>query len=566
MTGSTGATGDIGATGGTGSTGATGFTGSTGSTGVTGSTGATGDIGATGATGSSGATGGTGSTGSTGATGSTGPNWNITTLDYNPDGAIAINTDQPATITSSVKAWLLNGNSGTTAGTNFLGTTDNKALAIKTANTDRMRLTEDGLIGIGTTTPTANYLMSFNVDAIATKANGISMNMTNQSATSFGINITAGNDRARGIFVTNTTPDPPGNAFFGVGAVLSVDRIVGGYLSYRTGGGNTYGLYGITGTTASYDDANPNTWALFSKGRAVISSESAPTSPIGVDLEIRNTTIGAAAPATLSLRQSNSQSANGSVMAYINFGDNRQTGPQAQIQAFRDAASGSTADLPTALSFSTTADATATLSERMRISNTGNVGIGTTNPAQKLDVAGNVQFSGALMPNALPGNTGQVLTSSGAGVAPIWTTPYGSNIQFSKGTTDITINSSTFADMADMTLTFTPKHNTVFVNFSAAGDMDPSGAKLAYAEFKLFKDGVAVPNAGCITLCTDYDNSDGVATAWNAHFTMFPVTVTAGTSTTIKVQWMRTGISPRTLYNRVVTDANFSHRSFTIFD
>jgi hypothetical protein len=37
--------------------------------------------------------------------------------------------------------------------------------------------------------------------------------------------------------------------------------------------------------------------------------------------------------------------------------------------------------------------------ETMRLTETGNLGIGTNNPLEKLDVAGNVRFSGALMPN-----------------------------------------------------------------------------------------------------------------------------------------------------------------------
>jgi trimeric autotransporter adhesin len=52
--------------------------------------------------------------------------------------------------------------------------------------------------------------------------------------------------------------------------------------------------------------------------------------------------------------------------------------------------------------------------------NQGRVGVGLANPSEKLDLAGNFKLSGALMPNNLPGTSGQVLTSAGAGVAPTW--------------------------------------------------------------------------------------------------------------------------------------------------
>jgi hypothetical protein len=50
----------------------------------------------------------------------------------------------------------------------------------------------------------------------------------------------------------------------------------------------------------------------------------------------------------------------------------------------------------------------------------GNTGIGTVLPTEKLDVAGSVKFSGALLPNNLAGTAGQVLKSAGIGTPPVW--------------------------------------------------------------------------------------------------------------------------------------------------
>jgi hypothetical protein len=58
----------------------------------------------------------------------------------------------PATVVGNV-GWSLTGNAGTVPGTNFIGTTDNNALEIRTNNFTRMSFNTIGNVGIGTTTP-----------------------------------------------------------------------------------------------------------------------------------------------------------------------------------------------------------------------------------------------------------------------------------------------------------------------------------------------------------------------------------------------------------------------------
>lgn len=60
------------------------------------------------------------------------------------------------TVPAANNNWSLDGNTGTTTGTNFLGTADAQGLAFKTNNTERIRITSDGNIGISTTAPSAS--------------------------------------------------------------------------------------------------------------------------------------------------------------------------------------------------------------------------------------------------------------------------------------------------------------------------------------------------------------------------------------------------------------------------
>lgn len=72
---------------------------------------------------------------------------------------------------STSDAWLLTGNAGTTAGTNFLGTTDAQDLVFKTNNTEWVRtLASNGNVGIGSATPGARLEV---VETNNTTANSI---------------------------------------------------------------------------------------------------------------------------------------------------------------------------------------------------------------------------------------------------------------------------------------------------------------------------------------------------------------------------------------------------------
>jgi hypothetical protein len=80
----------------------------------------------------------------------------------------------------------------------------------------------------------------------------------------------------------------------------------------------------------------------------------------------------------------------GNNIGVLKFADARANSIYGEIRCLADGTPG-TDDYPGSLTFSTTADAASTTTERMRINSSGNVGIGTTNPGSKLQIVDTMQ-------------------------------------------------------------------------------------------------------------------------------------------------------------------------------
>ena len=113
--------------------------------------------------------------------------------------------------------------------------------------------------------------------------------------------------------------------------------------------------------------------------------------------------------------------------------------------------------------------------------NSGNVGIGTTTPAYKLHVAGDINFTGALRANGSTGTSGQVLTSSGSG-APTWTTVSGGSSVWLTGT-----NNTAYYNLGYVGIgTTSPAYN-----LDVAGDINFTGT--LYQNGSVFSGGGSSP-------------------------------------------------------------------------
>jgi hypothetical protein len=136
---------------------------------------------------------------------------------------------------ASTTAWLLTGNSSTSASTNFIGTTDSIDLITKTNNTERLRIAANGKIGIGTSTPT-NLVELSNGNLYVGNSNNTAAELRLAEPSSSGSNYSAFKAQAQSANITYVLPasqgaansvltnDGSGNLTWGLGSVQFAEK------------------------------------------------------------------------------------------------------------------------------------------------------------------------------------------------------------------------------------------------------------------------------------------------------------------------------------------------------
>lgn len=328
-------------------------------------------------------------------------------------------------------AWTLSGNSGTVTGTNFLGTTDDRALQMRSNNAPYWEFGSRATLGLvqsytDYTDPAEKvaYIRSavqfeapnaqFYKPKMWTDANGnfrVKGSAAGTDYFEFGSTGTSNNGGFE--FIIGDDGDEPilFKSYHYINGMSEIMRLQSGRMAVGSNSFNATNpekLLIDAGTTTSYN---------LMTGKGNIDNY--------LQINVQNFSNGASASSDVVATSNNGTETTN----FIDMGINSGGYTNASLPVLGGAntaylyATGTdfvigngTASRP--LRFFT--GGFATTNERLRIDGTGRVGVNNTAPSEALDVTGNLRFSGALMPNNLAGTAGYVLQSNGAGAAPTW--------------------------------------------------------------------------------------------------------------------------------------------------
>ncbi len=320
--------------------------------------------------------------------------------------------------------WLLLGNSGTNASTNFIGTTDSMDWVIRTDNFERLRVYAGSNVGLTNTNNSAEELRFYQPSGMGSLYSGFKA----------GVNLNS---------VTYTWPPADGN---GVNYILCTDGF--GHLDWKgfgtAGGGGLdtfwsrgYGRFSLighgAGCIASGDFSLTDGFDNNASGTAsVVWGENNIGSGFGTVISGGSTDTASGDYSTIGGGSNNSATASySSVVAGQN---NSACGNYAVVVGgsnniacgnYSVILGGSSNTVTGNYSLAFGVSATVSTDNTVVYYASGNtpvkVAIGNQSPSEALDVTGNFRFSGALMPNGLAGTPGYVLASAGGTTSPTWT-------------------------------------------------------------------------------------------------------------------------------------------------
>lgn len=298
----------------------------------------------------------------------------------------------------------------------LITTNANESLRFNVGGSERVRIASDGKVGIGTTAPgsalsvgqttaqtgtTAPVAFSILRSDSTTTLLSMGPHEAAQSSVSPGAVITSNN---RGLIISNNTADLSGVSAEGI----FLDR-AGAALRFYNGGErariDSSGRL-LVGTSTSIDTrnyTNSNYNGPYIQQHGVTQGSSA------LAIYNWNSTAPNASPASIALNKSvgGTVGTRGALtvvnqdIGSINFNGDDGTNfiPAAVILAEVDGTPG-TDDMPGRIVLSTTPDGSATPTERLRITSSGKIGLGTTAPAATAHISGNTIVSKVDLANA----------------------------------------------------------------------------------------------------------------------------------------------------------------------
>ncbi|MFQ3575532.1 MAG: hypothetical protein SNJ77_03760 [Cytophagales bacterium] len=259
-----------------------------------------------------------------------------------------------------------------------------------------------GIVGSGTTNYLARWTNSTTLDIGATQDDGTSVGIGAAPSALFGRLYVMANSGSNAIRAeaSSTGANNIGLLALAGNAITSATGV------QATANGtalNTYGLFATSNSTGTNSFGAmlrcignaTNAYGLYSEVSAGTNRYSGVfmggNVGIGTDIPLYLLHLRSSLP-TQFIQAGDNLSLPNTVMGNIDFADAQTNFAQARIGVLREAASSGATDLPTAITFSTTKGGTNILTERMRINNSGFVGIGTVNPTNDLDINGGIRI------------------------------------------------------------------------------------------------------------------------------------------------------------------------------